>query len=242
MRKKIAATIFAVALGLAVLLLMGGCGGDDSSSQQPHSGLAGINTGDTLDRRLEQLKQMEMTVEVVNDGQSSGKWTQKAGSWRWDDPTDKTSYMIYNSQKKKTWVVSGNSATETAGDSESLVSGYNPAMIMGIYSMMPRTGGSDNTWEFSVPGAGKLTMEMNGPEGLPTKMTSEDAQTGKTTVTEFKYSNVGNVPDSTFELPANIEIIPAGGTGTNSNGYGGGGVSVPGMSTNIAPGGASPSQ
>ncbi|MHB9053583.1 MAG: hypothetical protein ACYC5F_06300 [Thermoleophilia bacterium] len=236
MRKKLVATFIAVAFGLAALLIMSGCGGDDSSSQQPQmSGLPGSNTGDTLDKRIEQLKQMEMTVEMIDDGQSVGKWSQKAGSWRWDDPTDKTSYTIYNNQKKKTWIVNGGSATETSGNSEAMVAGYNPAMIMGVYSMMPRTGGSDNNWEFSIPGAGKLTMEMNGPNGLPTKMTEEDAQTGKTTVTEFVYSNVGSVPDSTFELPSNVQVTPTGGTGA-------GGTSVPGMSTNIVTPSPSPSQ
>ena len=230
MRIKLMVTFIVAALGMTGLMLLGGCGGDSSSQQPQASGPAANNSGDTLDQRIEALKKMEMTVEMIENGKSSGKWSQKAGSWRWDDPTDKTSYMIYNNQKKKTWVVNGDTATETSGESESLIAGYNPALVMSIYSMMPRTGGSGDTWEFSIPGAGKLTMEMNGPNGLPTKMTDEDAQTGKTTVTEFVYSNVGNVPDSMFELPANVKV-----TAVDSSGITPGGTSTRGSGTSMMP-------
>jgi len=226
MGKKLTVLISITAIVLLAALVASGCG-DEAKVEQTQtldlSKAAGM--GDTLDQRLDELKKLEMTVEVVEDGTVTSKWTQKNGSWRYDDPSDPTSYTIYNDQKKKTWVVSGDTAYETSGDSESSYAGFSPAMIMSVYAMMPRTGGSDDTWEYSIPGAGKLTMEMKGPQGMPTKISTEDAQTGEKSVIEFKYSNVDNVPDSTFELPANIQIV----SGSGSD------ITVPGASTNMMP-------
>jgi hypothetical protein len=220
MRGKLMATIVVAVFGLMAMLLGAGCGGETKVEQPQVPDVPGVNANgdDTLDKRIEELKKLEMTVEIVEDGKSTSKWTQKNGSWRYDDPNDKTSYIIYNNQKQKTWVVSGDQATETSGSSEASYAGFSPAMIMSVYAMMPRTGGTDDTWEYNIPGAGKLSMEMKGPQGLPSKMVVEDAQTGKTNVTEFKYTNVGSVQDSTFELPANVQITPVSGGSTYPGG------------------------
>jgi len=224
MRRILVAATFSIALGIIAVLLLTGCGGDTKVEQTQTPQIPG-DSSETLDKRIEELKNMEMTVEIVEDGKSTSKWTQKAGSWRYDDPSDKSIYIIYNNQQKKTWTVSDDTAMETSGSTESSYAGFSPAMIMSVYSMMPRTGGSDDTWEYNIPGVGKLTMEMKGPQGLPTRMTIEDTQSGETNVTEFKYSNVGSVPDSTFELPANVKVTTVNGTGG----------SIPDTSTSMMP-------
>ncbi len=232
MHKRFLLKILLVVAGLLALSLLAGCGGDTKVEQPQAPDVAGMmnGSGDSLDVRIENLKKKEMTVEMITDGQSGGKWTQKDGSWRYDDPSDKTSYVIYNAQKKKTWVVNGNTAIESSGDSAQLYAGMNPAMMLGVYSMMPKTGGTDNNWEFSIPGVGKMTMEMNGPDGLPSKMSSEDASTGKTTVTEFVFTNVGNIPSSTFDLPSNVTVTQSG-SGTST------GMMPGGTSTSMMPSG-----
>jgi len=137
---------------------------------------------------------------------------------------DKASYMIYNDQQKKSWVVNGDTAVESSG-ADNPGTSFNPATMLSAFAYLPSTNQSGDTWEFNLPGAGKLTMEFKGPEGLPSLMTQEDTS-GKKTVTEFKYTNVGNVKASMFEMPGNVKmmsgpgtntIMVPGGTGTSSS-------------------------
>jgi len=229
MLKKLLVTIPVIVVGLLALLLLAGCGEEKKVEQPQLQDLANMSTSteDGLNQRLDDLKKMEMTVEMVEDGKSSGKWTQKDNNWRRDDANDKTSYMIYNDQQKKTWVVNGDTAIESSGADNSGTS-FNPATMLSAFAYLPSTNRSGDTWEFNMPGSGKLTIEFKGPEGLPSLMTEEDTS-GKKTVTEFKYTNVGNVPASMFELPSSVKVmsgnsngtstimVPPGGTGTSSS-------------------------
>lgn len=169
-----------------------------------------------------------MTVEIVENGKSQGKWTQGSdGSWRYQG-NDGTIF-IYNATQKKSWLVNGNTAYESPV-AEASYEAFNPAMMLTAFSYLPQTGGSGDVREFGEPGQGKITIEFKGPNGLPSKVTEVDKQ-GKTTVTEFNYSDVGSVPESDFELPSGVSAstVPGAGGGVNP-----GGTNVP------APGGGSP--
>lgn len=226
MHKKLLVTIPVIVVGLLALLLLTGCGEETKVETPQVEDIANMPTGmeDGLSKRLDDLKKMDMTVEMIADGQSSGKWTQKGNNWRWDDANDKTSFMIYNDQQKKTWVVNGDTAIESSG-ADSSGAAFNPATILSAFAYLPSTNRSGDNWEYNMPGSGKLTIEFKGPQGLPSTMSEEDTS-GKKTVTEFKYTNVGNVPASMFELPGNVtmmsgdgtnNIMVPGGTGTSSS-------------------------
>ncbi|MEK7817799.1 MAG: hypothetical protein AAB281_06045 [Actinomycetota bacterium] len=188
----------------------------------PVEQIAAPTGGDNLSSQIEGLKSQEMTVEVVANGKSAGTWSQKEGSWRWEDPSSKDKYIIFNAKKNKMWNVSGNTATELDTSMSSQYMGFSPESYLKMYSMLPATNRTGDTWEFDMPGQGKLSIEFKGPQGLPTKLETTDASTGKTDVVEFKYSNVGSVSDSLFELPAGVTVTP----GID---YGGGSVpTVPG--------------
>ncbi len=226
MLKKLLVIISVIVVGLLALLLLAGCGEEKKAEQPRLQDLANMSTSteDGLNKRLDDLRKMEMTIETIADGTSSGKWSQKDKNWRWDDANDATSYMIYNDQQKKTWVVNGDTAIESSGADNPSIN-FNPATMLSAFAYLPSTNRSGDTWEFNMPGSGKLTMEFKGPEGLPSMMTEEDAS-GKKTVTEFKYTNVGNVQASMFEMPGNVKmmsgpgtstIMVPGGTGTSSS-------------------------
>ena len=223
MTKKFAWLGVAAIAGLMTLLVWTGCGGNDNAQQAQNllntatNGAGGGTASDTLASQIDQLKQLEMTVEIVENGKPHGKWSQKNGSWRWDDANDPTSYIIYNNQRQKTWVVTGDKAVESTGSADQSYAAFNPALILGAYAYFPRTGGSGDTWEYNVPGQGKLTIEFKGPNGLPSQMVIEDATAGTTDTTVFNYTNVGSVPDSLFELPSNVKTKSVDG-GTDTTG------------------------
>lgn len=170
---------------------------------------------ETMSRKMDDLSKKELTVEVVEDGKTTSKWSQKDGSWRYDDPSDPTSYIIYNKQKDKTWSVDDKTAVEYSGANELAALGFNPATMLGIYALMPKTGGSEDVWEFKM-GSDEIIIEFKGPDGLPSKVSSTSS--GKKTTTEFKYSNIESVSSSIFELPADVQVTSVesavGGIGT----------------------------
>lgn len=207
---------------LSVLPGLAGCGDEKKTEETlPVEQIAAPTGGDNLSSQIEGLKSQEMTVEVVSNGKTTVKWSQKEGSWRWEDPSSIDKYIIFNAKKNKLWEVSGNTATELDTSMSAQFMGFSPESLLKMYSMLPATNRTGDTWEFNIPGQGGLTIEFKGPQGLPSKMVTSDASTGKTDVTEFKYSNVGSVPDSLFELPAGV-------TATPGSGYGSGIQTVPG--------------
>lgn len=225
-----------VLFGLVAIFIAAGCGDDTPKVeiQSPNQMMNGADQGD-FNKKLDELKKAEMTVEVVQNGDSNGKWSQNSsGSWRWDDAKDKTSFVIYNADKKKTWIVNGDTAVESTDTSQSQAyAGFNPALMMSSFAAMtymPHTGGSDDTWEWEITGTGKLTIEFKGPNGLVTKVIDEDYSTKKTDTTEFVYSDVGSVSSSLFELPGNITVQSMDSSSTGGMG---------GISTNMMPSGAS---
>lgn len=224
MTKQFVTPVLLISASLVAILYGSGCGeekkAEEEAPSQPY--LTTPQTGDSMSQQIEALKQMEMTVEVVVNGKSVVIWSQKEGSWRWEDPSDKNSYVIYNAQKKKMWVVDGNTAMESTEIQGQQYMGMSPAAMISMYATIPATRRTGDTWELNIPGQGGLTIEFKGPEGLPSKMVITDASTGKTDVTEFRYSHVGSVLSSLFELPSGVSVqqAPAGG------GFGGG-VTVP---------------
>lgn len=232
---KRAATILAIITAGLLLVLAVGCGEDKPKVEVQTPGEALENATSAaeadLNKKIEELKKEEMTVEIISDGQSAGKWSQDGkGSWRLDDAYSTDTYTIYNNQQKKGWHVTGNTAVEYTDPSMlQMYEASGPLTLLGAYSafaVMPRTGGSDDVWEWNVPSVGKLTVEFKGPNGVISKIVSEDATTGERSELEFRYSNVGDVPPSTFELPSNVTVQ------TYDTGTGGG------TSTSLYPGGS----
>lgn len=168
---------------------------------------------ETMSKKMEALAKQEMTVEVVEDGKTTSKWSQKDGSWRYDDPSNAKSYTIYNKEKNKTWSVDDKTAVEFSGANDMAALGYNPATMLSLYALMPKTGGSDDVWEFKM-GGDEIIIEFKGPDGFPSKVTSTSS--GKTTVTEFKYSNVGSVKSSIFDLPSDVKVTSIDSSGSGS--------------------------
>lgn len=240
MVRKLMIIIAIFALGLLLMLGAAGCGGSDTPQPEvsaPTLPSSAANVQDDLNKRIEELKQKEMTVEVVDDGKSLGKWSQDGnGSWRSDDPQTATSYTIYNADKKKGWNVNGKSATEIDPDFMQAYELGSPLLLLSTYASfayIPRSGGTDDSWEWNVPGMGSLKIEFKGPEGLISRITADDPTSGST-VLEFKYTNVGSVPQSIFELPSDVTVDSSGltgitGTSTSAtpNGFGDGDVQVP---------------
>jgi hypothetical protein len=226
MGKKLITAIIMLLAGLGAMVLLAGCGEEKSIEQPQIPDFSSTNAEDNLNQKIEELKKKEMSVEIVVDGQSSGKWTQDGkGSWRQDDASSSSSYTIYNADKKQGWVVSGKTATEIDPSSMQMYEVSSPLMLLSAYSSfssLPKTGGSDDVWEWNVPGLGSLKIEFKGPDGAISKITSNDSTSGDSVI-EFKYTNIGDVPKSTFELPSDVTVDSSGGNGFS----GGGGVTVP---------------
>ncbi|MHB8169462.1 MAG: hypothetical protein ACYDET_07460 [Thermoleophilia bacterium] len=234
MQKKLRIIGVAILAGAAIVVAAAGCGGNDQPQQAQNllnAATSGANgASNALSQELDALKKTPMTVEIVRDGKSDGKWTQGSdGSWRLQSDTTE---IIYNASQHKTWSINGNTATESTTP-EASYEAFNPATMLAAFAYFPQTGGSGNTREYGA-GNSKVTVEFNGPNGLPSKFTEVDSQ-GKTSVTDFNYSDVGNVPSSDFELPSGVSVttVPGAGSGSGSGMPSGstlpGGGSIPGM-------------
>lgn len=238
MGKKLITAMIMLIAGLGAMLLLAGCGEEKTIEQPQIPDFSSTQAEADLDQKIEELKKKEMSVEVIVDGKSQGKWTQDGkGSWRQDDASSTTSYTIYNAEKKKGWTVSGKTATEIDPSLMEMYEVSSPLLLLSAYSSfsnLPRTSGSDDVWEWNVPGLGSLKIEFEGPDGAISKITSSDSTSGDSVI-EFKYTDVGDVPASTFELPSDVTIDTSGSSGFGGSG---GGITVPdasGTSTSLTP-------
>ncbi len=220
MEKRSPLIIAATALALLVMLAWAGCGGGDSGTATEGSATDNAATADTdttesstgsgtpgnFQNQMNELEDLEATVEVSQNGEVLVIWSQKQGSWRWQDPTDETSYVIYNNVQDKLWIVDGNTATESSGVGAQGQSwwGMSPAAMLQAFALFPGSQSGD-TWQINVPGGGSVTIELKGPQGLPTKMEVK-APGEEDEVIEFAYKNVGNVPDDLFILPSSVTV------------------------------------
>ncbi|MDO8737050.1 MAG: hypothetical protein Q7K29_08230 [Thermoleophilia bacterium] len=237
MSKKLITAIIMLMAGLGALILLAGCGEEKTIEQPQVPDFSTTNAEADLNAKINELKKKEMSVEVVTDGQSQGKWTQDGkGSWRQDDASSTSSYTIYNADQQKGWVVSGKTATEIDPSTMQMYEVSSPLLLLSAYSSfsaIPQTGGgSDDVWEWNVPGLGSLKIEFKGPDGAISKITSNDSTSGDSVI-EFKYTDVGNVSKSMFEQPSEVTEDSTGG-----NGFSGGSVTVPdasGTSTSSLP-------
>ncbi len=208
--------IIIVALSAAALAVLAGCGGDDSSTTADDqagdggaasSAASGSSSGGDSDfeRRLAELESMEATITVKSDGKVESIWTSKGTNWRWDDPEDENSYVIYRGDENKFWVVDGNTASEysTGGSESQAWMGKNPAAMITAFTEFSFGDIKDDVWEARFP-MGSITIEFKGPEGLPTKMTVDSD--GDVQVVEFEYTNIGSVSDDLFELPSDVTV------------------------------------
>ena len=232
MLKKFFIIVSTVAIGLLALTLATGCGEDEPQADLPGPEQMGLpstsSENDDLNKKIEELKKKEMTVEIIEDGKSLDKWSQDGkGSWRIDDADLPTSYTIYNAEKNKMWDVDSNVATEVDPSLSQAYEMGSPLLLLSAYSSfayIPRTGGSDDEWEWNVTGMGSLKIEFKGPDGLISRIISDGEGTGRTEI-EFKYTNLGDVPASMFELPSDVEVQT----------FDGGGIT--GTSTSVSPSG-----
>ena len=124
MEKRSPLIIAATALTLMVMLAWAGCGGQDSGTTTEDNAATvaadtaegtGSGTSSDFESQMSDLEDLEATVDVSQNGEMLVTWSQKDGSWRWQDPTDKSSYVIYNDIQDKLWIVDGDTATESSG-------------------------------------------------------------------------------------------------------------------------------
>lgn len=226
MSKKLIIAIITLMAGIGAMMLLAGCGEEKKVEQPQLPDFSSTSAEDDLDAKIEELKKKEMSVEIIVDGTSQGKWTQDGkGSWRQDDASSTSSYTIYNADKQKGWTVSGKTATEIDPDMMQMYEVSSPLLLLSAYSSfsnLPRSGGTDDEWEWNIPGLGSLKIEFKGPDGAISRIFSEDPSAGESTI-EFKYTDVGNVPKSTFELPSDVTVDSSG-----TGGFGGGSsITVP---------------
>lgn len=224
MGKKLIMAIIVLIAGLGALVLLAGCGEEESIEQPQMPDFSSTKAEDDLNQKIEELKKKEMSVEVIVDGQSQGKWTQDGkGSWRQEDSTSSSSYTIFNADKQIGWSVSGKTATEIDPSLMQMYEISSPLLLLSAYSSfssLPKSGGSDDVWEWNVPGLGSLKIEFNGPDGAISRISSEDSTSGNSVI-EFKYSDVGNVSKSMFELPSDVTVESSGSS------FNSGGITVP---------------
>lgn len=207
-------TLFVIVLGSIVLAAWAGCGGDDEGettsvaqddSASTEASTTASSSGDQseFEQRLADLEDVEATVTVIQDGVTEVIWSSKQGNWRWQDPNDESSYVIYNKDQDVIWIVDGDTAQELPGTGAEGMAwwGQNPAALITAFTEFSYGDIVDDVWEAQFP-MGKITIELKGPEGLPSKMTVE--QDDGTQVLEFEYTDVGSVPASLFELPAGV--------------------------------------
>ncbi len=206
-------TLIIVALSVVALAAWSGCGGDDSTDADGQaedtitvSGPpATTGAASDFEARMAELENLEATVEVKQDGESMVIWSSKEDNWRWQDPNDEGSYVIYRGDENKLWIVDGDTASElpNTGAEGQLWWSKNPAAMITAFTEFSYGDIVDDVWEARFP-MGTITIELKGPEGLPSKMTIE--QEGETQVTEFVYTDVGSVPDELFELPSGVSV------------------------------------
>lgn len=204
-------------LALSVLLLNWGlaCGDEeeattDSKLDEPVTTETAGDDGAGSEDPFAAVEDIEATVEVTVNGETTVVWSQKDGSWRWQDPQDPESYVIYNADEGKMWVVNDKVALESeeAGD-DTMYWGMSPAGMLGMYTMLPGGTMTDDTFEINVPGAGRVVVEFKGPQGLPSKFVTYDASGAEEESIEFEYTDVGNVSDDLFVLPPDVVVQAA---------------------------------
>ncbi|GBE57840.1 hypothetical protein BMS3Abin01_00766 [bacterium BMS3Abin01] len=182
---------------LLALMAWAGCGGQDTVTRtykatQPRD----------IESVLNDLDNLQATVEVSQNGQTIVTWSQKDGSWRWQDPDDPDHYVIYNADMGTAWEVQGGSASVVTG-TEGLWKAKNPSSFMRNYTLSSGPISGEKV-EIKYP-FGIITVEFLGPKNLPSKMVIEEEGV-ETKVLEYTYTDIDDVPDSMFELPPDVVI------------------------------------
>lgn len=214
MARKTSILILAFVLSVSVIAGLTACGDEEeetttqatAETATDENGDQDTTTGDS-DDPFSEVENIEATVEVTVNGETTVIWSQKDGSWRWQNPDDPEDYVIYNDDEKKLWVVSDKVATESSSSGQdSVYWGMSPAGRLGMYAMLPGGVMSDDTFEVDVPGEGKIVVEFTGPQGLPSEFTVFDLSGNEKESIVFEYSDVGNVSSDLFELPSDVTI------------------------------------
>lgn len=229
MTKRITRLLVTVAMCLLLVAWLAACGGDDNTANDDtqldetvSTETATTDGGDSSSDRFDELADIEATVTVTVNGETTVIWSQKNGNWRWQDPADPENYVIYNADEKKLWLVNAKVAMEsTEAGEDSIYWGMGPSGMLGMYTMLPGGNMTGDTYEINVPGEGKVIVEFKGPEGLPSKFSVTDANGNEQESIIFDYSDVGNVDDDLFVLPADVTVeqmpdiptnVPGGGS------------------------------
>jgi hypothetical protein len=150
-----------------------------------------------IDGIVSDLENIEATIEVSQNGRTTVIWSQKNGSWRWEDPDDPEHYVIYDGERGKAWEVRAGSASEITG-TEGVWKARSPASFLGRFRIFIGSVTEDRV-QFRYP-LGKITIEFLGPRNLPSKMVMEE-EGSETKILEYTYHDVGDVPDGMFSPP-----------------------------------------
>lgn len=155
------------------------------------------------------VAELEATVTVTVNGQTTVIWSQKDENWRWQDPDNQESYVIYNAEEGKLWVVDDKVAQESdqAGEN-SIYWAQSPAGMLGMFTIVPGGIYEGDTYTHDVDNDGNVdvVIEFKGPEGLPSSFISYAPDGSEEDSITFEYTDVGNVSDDLFVLPADVTI------------------------------------
>lgn len=190
-----------ICTGILVVFALAGCGGDSTTTKSgsTSSGGQGGNAAVRTDYQWTEIfEQMEATVEVTATDGIHFTYSQKNGNWRWkNEAVDMTE--VYNKALNVTWTVIGGRVTDTPGDGGG--PDLSPMLVFAPLEFTVPDSRSGNVLTYEITGGGKATVELNGPNELPSKLTIDTPPAGPRVI-DFKYSNVGSVPDSLFQRPA----------------------------------------
>lgn len=208
--------------------LLTACGGDKAQPEKPaaeekkaQETPKGEETLKSLFANSKEIKAMSFTMVVTADGKTltSGKMWVKGNKFKMENSAEgmdtaifyadgdkKIAYSYIPSQQMATKMDYGQAETQTQ---------YSPLDYSEEY-------GNDEKMDFKVVGTevvngykceviemvdkeGTAKLWVSKELGLPIKIESKTG--GSHTVMEYKDIQVGNIPDSEFELPAGVQVV-----------------------------------
>jgi hypothetical protein len=175
------------------------------------------------DATREQMKQILIAAKKVpfkarisTESGFKGFWTQNTLNYRFQNPLN-SQVIIFNASKKRLWVVdlTNNIAFETRFNDQSVdaYAEFSPAMFLEVLS--DSTDTATKSLEQILPSGDKAKLTFTAI-GLPKRWEGQDSS-GTATFIAWDYTQLADVPETDFELPAGIVVKSLTSGDINSN-------------------------